>query len=353
MEFFNQKDEVIDIKLTQYGKRLLSQGKFKPMYYSFFDKDILYNSEFGGIIEHQNNAETRIKDETPRLKVQHNYIGVETQFNQMKKINDYKNSQKFIVSKTNESFAKTKIQETENKFFAPESSVGNTRVENKYNPSWDVKFYNENLKGVSKILTSSASPNVKIPQLEAEIEFKTYMTNDADNVNLPWSSAPIVGEFSDDQQLLETGPLEFEDGSAIFLSEDFILIGIDEKNTEFFNENFEIEIFMEETPEGSVESTGLTDDQKTTTLVPLKFAAFEKEEDDSTDIDLFEDTSYVEYFFDVKLDQDIPLNILCGYVSEDDKKSLYVKQIFKCDDPDNKTIHGNIYKDDDIGEPCE
>ena len=34
MQFFNQKEEVIDIQLTQFGKRLLSQGKFKPTYYA-------------------------------------------------------------------------------------------------------------------------------------------------------------------------------------------------------------------------------------------------------------------------------------------------------------------------------
>ena len=30
MGFFDRKEEVIDIELTQYGKHLLSLGKFKP-----------------------------------------------------------------------------------------------------------------------------------------------------------------------------------------------------------------------------------------------------------------------------------------------------------------------------------
>ena len=47
MEFFNKKEEVIDIKLTQYGKYLLSQGKFKPVFYSFSDEEILYDSDYG------------------------------------------------------------------------------------------------------------------------------------------------------------------------------------------------------------------------------------------------------------------------------------------------------------------
>ena len=43
MSFFNKKEDVIDLQLTQYGKYLLSQGKLKPVYYAFFDDDILYD----------------------------------------------------------------------------------------------------------------------------------------------------------------------------------------------------------------------------------------------------------------------------------------------------------------------
>ena len=41
MEFFNKKEEVIDLQLTQYGKYLLSLGKFKPVYYAFYDDGIV------------------------------------------------------------------------------------------------------------------------------------------------------------------------------------------------------------------------------------------------------------------------------------------------------------------------
>ena len=72
MTFFNRKEEVIDIQLTQYGKHLLSKGKFKPIFYAFYDDDILYNSSYGGFEEEQKGTEKRIK-ETPRIKMQHNY----------------------------------------------------------------------------------------------------------------------------------------------------------------------------------------------------------------------------------------------------------------------------------------
>ena len=46
MEFFNQKEEVLELQLTEYGKYLLSQGALDPSYYAFFDDDILYDSAY-------------------------------------------------------------------------------------------------------------------------------------------------------------------------------------------------------------------------------------------------------------------------------------------------------------------
>ena len=46
MTFFDPKEEVLNIELTQHGTRLLSQGKLSPSHYLFFDDDILY-AEFG------------------------------------------------------------------------------------------------------------------------------------------------------------------------------------------------------------------------------------------------------------------------------------------------------------------
>ena len=69
MEFFNQKEEVLDVQLTEYGKYLLSIGQLRPEYYAFFDDDILYDVSGSGFTEDQNNANPRILNNTPRLKV--------------------------------------------------------------------------------------------------------------------------------------------------------------------------------------------------------------------------------------------------------------------------------------------
>ena len=79
-EFFNRKEEVLDLKLTKHGERLLREGKLEPVFYAFFDDDIIYDvryasatssaSQRGLQMEEQSEIAKRIF-ETPRLKVFH------------------------------------------------------------------------------------------------------------------------------------------------------------------------------------------------------------------------------------------------------------------------------------------
>ena len=45
-EFFNKKEEMLEVQLTEYGKYLLSIGQLSPVYYTFHDDEILYNAEY-------------------------------------------------------------------------------------------------------------------------------------------------------------------------------------------------------------------------------------------------------------------------------------------------------------------
>ena len=44
--FFDRKEQVMDIELTKHGKKAFSLGEFVPKFYSFHDDDVLYDSEF-------------------------------------------------------------------------------------------------------------------------------------------------------------------------------------------------------------------------------------------------------------------------------------------------------------------
>ena len=68
MEFFNRKEEVLDIELTSHGKQMLSAGKLSPSYYAFYDDDITYDSQYGAASpENQKDSHDRIIA-TPRIK---------------------------------------------------------------------------------------------------------------------------------------------------------------------------------------------------------------------------------------------------------------------------------------------
>lgn len=106
MEFFDRKEEVLEVVLTNKGRELYSLGKFKPTYYSFHDSDIVYESQF---VEEQNDIVPRIK-ETPRIK---------------QNINNYQNS----------SNANTPLQEQ--KLYC---ELGSKTVNDQYKPAWQLNF---------------------------------------------------------------------------------------------------------------------------------------------------------------------------------------------------------------------
>ena len=85
MTFFNKKEDVIAIELTPHGRSLLSRGKLKPTFYAFFDDDILYDSTRGdggtGVLtEEYSETKVRILENTPYMKPQTNYKGVESNY---------------------------------------------------------------------------------------------------------------------------------------------------------------------------------------------------------------------------------------------------------------------------------
>ena len=74
MRFFDNKTEVLDIKLTRKGRKLLSEGGFKPKFYTFHDTNIIYDGRYGGVTEAQNDIETRIQEETPLMRTQNTFM---------------------------------------------------------------------------------------------------------------------------------------------------------------------------------------------------------------------------------------------------------------------------------------
>ena len=117
MKFFNKKEDVLDIQLTQYGKHLLSKGELEPTYYAFFDDDVLYDSKYGGgESEAQNETQDRIEKETPSLRTQYVFSGRETAV---------KENNKRILSGEAE-MGDAALQQTADKHYSMSAPLGNS-----------------------------------------------------------------------------------------------------------------------------------------------------------------------------------------------------------------------------------
>ena len=67
-KFLNKKEQVYELRLTSYGRYLLSLGKFSPVYYGFYDDNVIYDGEYAGLTENQRDIRKRIKEETEYLE---------------------------------------------------------------------------------------------------------------------------------------------------------------------------------------------------------------------------------------------------------------------------------------------
>ena len=71
-KFINKKEQVFDLQLTTYGRKMLSVSSFKPTYYAFFDDNVVYDGDYIGLNdEKQNEINTRIKDDTQSVSYTH------------------------------------------------------------------------------------------------------------------------------------------------------------------------------------------------------------------------------------------------------------------------------------------
>ncbi len=207
MSFFDSKEEVINIELTQYGKKLLSQGRFKPTYYSFHDDDVLYDSSYGEFVdEKQNNIEDRIFNETPLTKPVYVYSGLDQNL------------------KINEQNIKTRK--------AVLNPLGRSSYNSSYYPAFQV--FSE---------MGEMDPGLFQPE---EPEFKTSNTERRSTlVQVP----QIYMKKIIYQILLKDGCLpifSFGNNKNLYAKNIYHFFKILEKNVDDDKENFDLEVYIEE-----------------------------------------------------------------------------------------------------------
>jgi len=229
MIFFNPKEEVLDIELTQYGKYLLSIGKWKPVSYAFFDNDILYDGAAAGIIEDQNDIETRIQEETPRLKTQHSFTSRETAFAQYyDKRHDSRMSE----------YDRIKMQSIPEKLYSLTAPLGSADLNFNIAPRFKLQLF-EGVISSSTNITTGSFQQLQIPQIDMNVTYKTEFKNISDATDFQRNE----GVFDRNQQAEGLNLGVFEDGNFIEVTPDSILLTLEEENSIFSKENFEIEVF--------------------------------------------------------------------------------------------------------------
>lgn len=264
VKFFNQQEDVIDIQLTPYGKRKFSEGKFNPYYYGLYDTDILYDAQYADIAtEQQNNIVRRIKEETPRLRVQANFTSSTSE----------------VMAADLDGYQFQNITEANAQFFR---FLGRNSPWSDYAPSWIINNLEDSVGFIGGY------------------EFRSQLA-------VPVFTASLNIEYS---SIVHEGNNNGEDITIDYTLEknDRLLLDILELNTIFKGSaNYEVEIFRRTPGQEDI-------------LIPLKFLANRSESEAvragsnsslaGTDVLLGEEyptlsPEDVEYFLSVKVDREI------------------------------------------------
>lgn len=293
-EFFDKKEDVMDIQLTQYGKHLLSMGKFKPVYYAFYDQDIIYDGRYGPGAESQNEAQYRIKNLTSFTKAQYVFRGVESHVNTLNK----------DLVDSNLGIEDPKQQNIQDKLDGLSMPLGTCDFNSIKSPAWDVTFLKSPLSSSLSAYSGSSDQILQIPQLETHHVLITESFQGAspeEELDEPINLSQGTPELT-----LDSRSESFFDNSYYELKQEYVFLDVLEKNGIKSEENFDIEVFL---VEDYVDKFG----NKKENLKQLYFAQ-PTEDYGLKNInydDIYNNPNYVEHYFDIDVDQEIREEILC------------------------------------------
>ena len=293
MSFFNKKEDVLEIVLTPHGRSLLAKGKLMPAYYSFFDDDIIYDVASVGDTEANYQVKERILETSLSLKPQTNYTD--------------------LLVKFADSNPET-INDTVKKNIY---SLGTSDVLEDYAPAWNVQLRKGEITSASRTYEIGEKP-LNIPQVNVEIEYALSVANK----NSIKQRRGIIESTERPMSIV------YADGTYLKVDEEQILAQILEENGFKHSDKLEIEVFK-------------YDDAEEERLIPLKFLKRNNEFKDglynpnqgvrySNINDITPQT--VEYFFDVRVDKEIPKEFEEGVVAD-----IYATRITDADIEDCDT----------------
>ena len=303
MSFFNKKEDVIDIELTQFGKYLLSKGRFKPAFYTFSDDEILYNNAYvdpNKFNETGKKTSQRIQKETQRLKTLYEHEGVETR---ILKLNQHKTNEQgtslihrdmpFEDMYGSDHLLEEQMGKDDRNIVR--NYIGNSSFGVEEVPSWDVE---ELFQGkITDIIVSSSGPNIglKRPVLEFEIEHSLdvyKMPNEHPNYNI------TPTQFNRAYNGLER-QFSFVDDLNVEIDEGVMILSVIEDNVDYDLENFEIEFYeVIRAPNFNNADGKATEEELTKLYTTERFFS-----DNANKVPIT--SEYIDYYFDIMTDQDL------------------------------------------------
>ncbi len=374
MEFFNKKEEVIDLQLTQYGKYLLSLGKFKPVFYAFYDDGVIYDSQYMGFSENQNNSHPRIQEDTPNLKTLHNFHSIEDDMQRAVDVTYHMSmGGGATTAEAMESLQKI-LQQTPEKAQILVNPLANSQLATDKAPSWNVSALSGRIltgSTTSTLTLSSSATVLNIPQIEVEVKYSpkvklatNYTEEQFANEEIKPLSTLVL---DDDDGVIDTNyALEFldvrvfDDGTYISIDKDDLILQILEENVPQGNDNFEIEFF-------SIEDVRTNNKVKNATLVEqLNQLRLLVEPDlvvndillDEVEGNTLEpsqiDSSFADYYFDIELDDEIDAATMCELIKNGDKDLYkFARKDFDCEENQQQFQFNTPYAQKQSTDECE
>jgi len=345
MTFFDKKEEVLELKLSSYGKQKLAAGTFKPVFYAFFDDDILYDGARAGVTEDNNNIEPRIQENTPSMRVQTSFTDLEERI--MKQTHDVNSEGVFHESNLTD-------LKTDPSVFQDYDGLrnvlplGNSQLGNQNVAAWNLRFleggyynYRSTTRDPSTTCASPfkcQKPIVNIPQINCDLAVQPVLV-DIDFIGV---SDPETGRY------VASNP---SGDKFIRLTNDYILLDVTEENVDLLNDSFSLEIYEVETDPDTSKET-------------LKPKLFKKEiqqvvngilldEDEIMDqiSDAKIDKRVVEYFFTISVDDKIDNKTkLDKIISRERKGNIFDSNVGA--NEASQTPGSELYTSDNDGDEC-
>jgi hypothetical protein len=318
-KFINKKEQVYDLKLTNYGHYLLSVGKFKPSYYTFLDDNVLYDGAYAGLSESQNDIQTRIKDNTQYLE-------------------------SFVLFRNIES-GSSDISENENYF---EVDVTPTMIE----PAVDAFKFNGIIGDAFLDGPTQVAPAWKLVALQSRINSSYFEdTKNVDkvpqiNIDLKYRLRAVDSSFNLNPEGIRDviyKTRKFADNQVIILESDDPVLYVEEMNTEILNENFDVEVYEVLTGSTSAQYDTLQRKYFKSVVPQIENGLMLSPVQKRTTIENLLTTSSVEYYFNVLTDTQVNKKLACRGAEMFNKQSYYVDIDFECETNEQKDIFYDIY----------